>query len=259
MQNELHMVYTVKKLSQIAKISVRTLHFYDEIGLLKPAYYGKNNYRYYGEEQLLMLQQILFFRELDFSLHNISTILTSKDFDKIIILNTHKKVLESSIDKKNKLLETIEKTIAYLEGTSSMKHEELYYGFDSEKQKNYEFELVSTRICNQELINQSREQAKNKTQEEWAVFKTSLEILHKNLVEALHKKLDPSSCEVQKLIQQHYQAITFFYTPTKEIYKGLSLMYQTHPDFRKFYDTIDPELVDFLASGMNFFADQELK
>ncbi len=65
------MSYTVKKLSKLSGISIRTLRFYDRIGLLRPAFYGENNYRYYEEEQILMLQQILFYRELGFPLSDI--------------------------------------------------------------------------------------------------------------------------------------------------------------------------------------------
>jgi DNA-binding transcriptional MerR regulator len=74
------MAYTIKKLARISGISVRTLRFYDEIGLLKPAYYGDNKYRYYEEEQLLMLQQILFYRELGFALNDIQRIIRSDNF-----------------------------------------------------------------------------------------------------------------------------------------------------------------------------------
>jgi DNA-binding transcriptional MerR regulator len=62
------MFYTVKKLAELSGVSVRTLHYYDEIGLLRPAYCGENKYRYYEKEQLLVLQQILFYRQLGFSL-----------------------------------------------------------------------------------------------------------------------------------------------------------------------------------------------
>ncbi|MFZ0566324.1 MAG: MerR family transcriptional regulator [Chlamydiales bacterium] len=87
------MAYTVTKLAKISGVSVRTLYWYDEVGLLKPAYYGSNGYRYYEEEQLLMLQQILFFRELGFELKQIQKILNRSDFDKIIALSSHRKVL----------------------------------------------------------------------------------------------------------------------------------------------------------------------
>src|SRR5580693_668450 len=93
-QRRINMAFTVNKLAKLSGVSVRTLHFYDEIGLLKPAYYGDNNYRYYEEAQLLMLQQILFFRELGFQLNDIQRIIASPDFDKIKALESHRKILE---------------------------------------------------------------------------------------------------------------------------------------------------------------------
>ena len=85
------MSYTVKKLARISGVSPRTLRFYDEIGLLKPAFYGDNQYRYYEEEQLLLLQQILFYRELDLPLNDIQGIVHSNDFNKIEALQSHRK------------------------------------------------------------------------------------------------------------------------------------------------------------------------
>ncbi|HEV8052077.1 MAG TPA: MerR family transcriptional regulator, partial [Parachlamydiaceae bacterium] len=84
------MVYTVTKLAKISGVSIRTLHWYDHIDLLKPAYYGANGYRYYEEEQLLILQQILFFRELGFELKQIQKLLARGDFDKIVALSSHR-------------------------------------------------------------------------------------------------------------------------------------------------------------------------
>ena len=85
------MVYTVKKLSELSGVTVRTLHFYEEAGLLKPAYYGSNGYRYYEENELLQLQQILFFKELGLSIKQISKVLGSNDFDQLAALHSHKK------------------------------------------------------------------------------------------------------------------------------------------------------------------------
>src|SRR5579862_8482845 len=95
---ELNVAYTVNTLAKLSNVSVRTLHFYDEIGLLKPAYYGENNYRYYEEEQLLMLQQILFYKELGFALKDIQRILCSKEFDKIKALESHKDSLKQNLN-----------------------------------------------------------------------------------------------------------------------------------------------------------------
>lgn len=91
------MVFTVANLAKISGVSVRTLHWYDEVGLLKPAYHGSNGYRYYEEEQLLILQQILFFRELGFELKQIQKVLKRGDFDKIIALSSHRQVLQKKL------------------------------------------------------------------------------------------------------------------------------------------------------------------
>src|ERR1700756_4713871 len=114
------MAYTVKKLAKISGISIRTLRFYDELGLLKPAYYGDNNYRYYEEEQILMLQQILFYRELGFPLDEIQRIISSDDFNKINALISHKKILTKNLDRTQKLIKTIDQTIAHLRGEITM-------------------------------------------------------------------------------------------------------------------------------------------
>ncbi len=125
------MAYTVNKLAKLSGVSVRTLHFYDEIGLLKPAYYGDNNYRYYEEAQLLMLQQILFFREIGLQLSDIRRIISSSDFDKLKTLESHRKILEKNLDQTKKLIETVDKTIAHLRGKQPIKLEEIFHGFNN--------------------------------------------------------------------------------------------------------------------------------
>ena len=79
------MAYTVKQLAVMSGVSVRTLHFYDEMALLKPAYTKANGYRVYEEPQLLMLQQILFYRELGFELKCINEILCQRKFEKSLL------------------------------------------------------------------------------------------------------------------------------------------------------------------------------
>ena len=123
------MAYTVKNLAKLSGISIRTLRFYDEIGLLKPAYYGDNNYRYYEEEQLLMLQQILFYRELGFPLTDIQRIICSDDFNKIDALISHKQILAQNLDRTKKLIKTVDQTIAHMRGEITMRDEELFAGF----------------------------------------------------------------------------------------------------------------------------------
>lgn len=252
------MTYTVKKLAKLSGVSVRTLHFYDEIGLLKPAYYGENNYRYYEEAQFLMLQQILFFRELGFQLSDIQRIISSPDFDKVATLESHRKTLENKLDQTQNLIETLDKTIAHLKGTEPMKLEEIFHGFNDEKQKMYENYLIDSGVSN-EVINQSKDKIKNWKKEEWIKVKQEGDRIHEQLVSAINRSLSPSSPEVQQLIREHYQLTKLFWTPTKETYKGLGQLYGSHPDFMEFYAKQHPQLLEFLVEAMNIFADRELK
>jgi DNA-binding transcriptional MerR regulator len=123
------MAYTVKQLAVMSGVTVRTLHFYDEMALLKPAYTAANGYRIYEEPQLLMLQQILFYRELGFELKRINRILSQRKFGKIAALKSHRQVLEKNVTRTRTLIETIDKTISHLKGIKKMKSEELFMGF----------------------------------------------------------------------------------------------------------------------------------
>jgi DNA-binding transcriptional MerR regulator len=124
------MAYTVKQVAEMSGVSVRALHFYDETGLLKPAYLGANGYRHYEEAQLLKLQQILFYRELGFELKRIKRILGRRDFEKIAALESHRQVLEKNLARTRRLIDTIDKTIEHLKGTRKMKSEEMFAGFN---------------------------------------------------------------------------------------------------------------------------------
>ena len=123
------MAYTVKQVAAVSGVTVRTLHFYDEMALLKPAYSKANGYRIYEEPQLLMLQQILFYRELGFELKRIKEILSQPKFEKVAALKSHRQVLERNATRTRTLLETIDKTISHLKGAKKMKSEELFMGF----------------------------------------------------------------------------------------------------------------------------------
>ena len=101
------MAYTVKELATVSGVTVRTLHFYDEVGLLKPAYCAGNGYRYYEEKELLTLQQILFFRELGFELKQAKRILNRSDFDKHAALASHRLVLMKSLARTRELIKTV--------------------------------------------------------------------------------------------------------------------------------------------------------
>lgn len=251
------MAYIVNKLATLSGVSARTLHFYDEIGLLKPAYYGENNYRYYEEEQLLMLQQILFYRELGMPLSKIQRIISSDDFDKIEALQSHRQVLEQGLDRSKEMIKTIDKTISHLRGKETMKAEELYYGFDSEKQKAHEKNLVDSGIATQEFLDECNAKIKNWNDEQKNEFIQDVEKIMQSLIEAIDRKLAPSADEVQILMRRHYIWLERTWTPTKESYIGLAQLYQK-PEFRVFFDSRHPELLGFVIDAMKIFAEREL-
>src|SRR5580704_11903685 len=124
-----NMAYTVRRVSGLSGVSIRTLHFYDEVGLLKPSYVSASGYRYYEEPQLLTLQQILFYRELGFELKDIKSILGRADFEQAATLESHRSVLEKNLARTQTLIATIDKTIQHVRGTKKMNSEEMFAGF----------------------------------------------------------------------------------------------------------------------------------
>ncbi|KTD52252.1 mercury resistance transcriptional regulator SkgA [Legionella quinlivanii] len=252
------MAYTINQLAKLSGISTRTLRFYDEIGLLAPAYYGENQYRYYQEEQLLMLQQILFFRELGFPLNEIRQILSSDDFNKIESLKAHKSMLELGLKRTITLIKTIDKTISHLRGKIIMRESEMYEGFDPVKQQEHEEYMLNTGIISQKQIDDSWQRVSHWKKPDWEQFKGAGETFHKSIVEALKQGQKVDSDHVQKLIQQHYEWVNNFWTPTKETYLALGKMYLNHPDFHTFYTQFHPDLVEYLVAAMKVFAEQKL-
>jgi len=253
------MAYTVKQLARISGVSVRTLHWYDEIGLLTPAFYGANGYRYYEEKQMLTLQQILFFRELGFNLNDIQKLLSQSDFDNIEALYAHRKILEKEIDRKKHLITTIDKTILHLRGEQTMSDKELYYGFDSARQKEYEQYLVKYHgTAAEDLLFESKKRTAKWDKDEWDDVKNQGDAIHKELAKAIEQGLKPDSDEVQAIIQRHYQMVERFYDASKKVYIGLTELYAQHPDFKKFFDVYHPKMIEFIGEAMRFYANKNL-
>lgn len=252
------MRYTVNKLAKLSGVSPRTLRFYDEIGLLKPSFYGENQYRYYEEEQLLMLQQILFFRELGFPLNDIQQIISSDDFNKIEALNTHKSILQSSLERTDTLIKTIDKTIEHIKGKLIMRDIEMYDGFDPIKQQEHEQYMLKTGTLSQKEIEDSWKKVRHWKKSNWEQFKQDGEQLNQDLAKAMRDNLKPIDKEVQALIQRHYSWVNNFWTPTKESYMKLAQMYLDHPDYRHFYNRYHPNLVEYVAEAMRVFSEREL-
>lgn len=251
------MAYTVKQLAEISGVTVRTLHHYDAINLLKPARYGENNYRYYEEEQALQLQQILFFRELGFSLKEIAKVLSSGSFDRLHALNAHKKALAERVEHLQRLILTVDKTIARLKGEKIMSDKNLYEGLDPQKRAEQKEKLLAYYgECARPTIEESMERTKDWKKSDYDRVKREEKEINERLVICLQNGLPADHPDTQAIVEQHYQFIYQFYTPNKEMYLGLGKMYVTNPDFRAHYDAFHFELAEYLAKAIEVYVEQ---
>jgi DNA-binding transcriptional MerR regulator len=252
------MAYTVKKVAAISGVSVRTLHFYDETELLKPAYVGANGYRFYEEAQLLTLQQILFYRELGFELKEIKRILGRNDFEKITALESHRKVLKKNLARTRELILTIDKTIEHLKGIKKMKSEEMFGGFDPKEQARHEQYLIDRfGDCMKESIAQSKKRVKKWTKADWEKSGAVFNEICKDFVRLMGHQLSPDSSEAQAVTRRHFEWMKQFWTPTRASYSGHSQLI-LDSELRKAYETHHPQLPEFTATAIKVFAEKEL-
>lgn len=252
------MAYTVTKLAQISGVSVRTLHWYDEVGLLKPAYHGSNGYRYYEEEQLLILQQILFFRELGFELKQIRRVLNRSDFDKMVALSSHRQVLKKNLEQTRKLIKTIDKTVEHLKGTKKMNEKEMFSGFSKEQQAEYERQIIE-RFGEQgkAAIEESKQNVKKWSKKDEENYKKEYEEICKELTRLIEKNFQVNTKEVQSVIRRHYLWLSKCWTPTKESYADHG-QFIADSELRKAYEVFHPQLPEFIAEAIQVFASKEL-
>lgn len=198
--------YSVKKLSKLAGVSVRTLHLYDKLGLLKPSVRTEARYRLYGEKELLRLQQILFYRELDFPLKEIAAILDDPAFDVVQALEGHKKALLARKEGINTLVGTIEKTLVTLKNNSMLQVEDLYKGIPREKVDAWRTEAMTK--WGKDTVLEMEDNLRSLGKEEMAALTAELhDDITVRLTALMNANADPASQEVQELIARRYTII----------------------------------------------------
>lgn len=253
--------YTVNELARLAGVSVRTLHHYDEIGLLKPAFTGENRYRYYGNEEMLRLQQILIHRELDIPLAEIGAILDVPEFNRLETLQSQRDRLDAQAKRYAGMVRTIDRTIAYLKGEREMAESDLYSGVVSpEKQAEYEAWLVDNygpRI--HEHIAVSRQKRDTLSDAEQSGLMQDLEAIEQGLAEGLRRGIPPQATSLDPLIERHRNWVsTMWNQPAPlEAYAGLADTYLAHPDFVARYEQIEPGFAQYLATAIRSWAHRQ--
>lgn len=249
------MSYRIKKVADIAGISVRTLHHYDNIGLLRPAAASPAGYRLYSNDDLSRLQEILFFRELGFGLNEIKEILDRPGYDRRGALLTHKKILQEKNLRIVKLIRAVDMTLYSMERGSTMSKEEMFGAFDEATVEEYKKE-ARERWGGTGAYKESERKTAKYTKADWERINAASGDIHRRLAEVMEAGHAPSDSEAQEAVGRWFKHICeYFYTCTPEIFKGLGEMYVADPRFKKVYEDIKPGLAEFAKDAMTFFAD----
>ena len=245
-------MYTVKQLSTLAGVTPRTLHHYDEIGLLKPESVGENGYRYYGEKSMLRLQQILFYRELGFSLDSIRDVLAKPEFQILDALEEHRESLQGRVRRLERLIQTVDKTINHLRGENIMSPKGLFEGFSEEEQERYAEE--AEQLYDPETVRESNRKWKSYSAEKKQAILDEGKQIYLDMIAAMPKGADSS--EVQAIVDRWRKHMDYFWTPDLDQLLSLATMYGQSPDFRANFDQMHPDLADFMLDAVTIYIEK---
>ena len=242
-------MYTVKRLSDLAGVTVRTLHHYDEIGLLKPSSVGANGYRYYEEDALYRLQQILFYREMAMPLSEIKQIMGSKDFDIHGALVTHKAALRAEIQRLNRLTETIDQTIMHLNGRKKMTPKSLFDGFTKEEEQRYEQQAAE--MYDPDIVRASNKKWRNYSAADKKRILNEGNRVYRDMIGAMSQS--PAAPEVQEIVKRWHKHIQYFWSPNNDQLLGLADLYNTNPAFLERYEKTKKGLAEFMREAIKVY------
>ena len=246
------MTYTIKEIANLAGVSKRTLRYYDEIGLLSPADTGENGYRYYDQDSLLQLQQILFFRELDVPLKDIQLFMSRPDFNLLDALEKHRTVLQKRAQRLNKLIDTVDQTIAAIKGERIMTAKDYFEGFDESR---YE-EETRERWGDTPQYAESRKKWASYSKDQKERIKAEGRRLAERMV-GQDPNVAPDDADVQTAIGAYYDYINrYFYTCEVGSLRGLADMWVGDPRFASNYERIREGGAAFVREAVNIFCDR---
>ena len=235
----------IKEFAEISGISVRTLHYYDEIGLLKPADIdSQTGYRYYDESSLLRMQEILFYRELDFSLKSIKDILSSPNYDKSNALNEQKRLLMLKKERLEGLISAIDR---------AMKGENIMNAFDNsefEKRKAEAKEKWGATPAYKEYEEKTRDYSRRK----WDDLGEGMDQIMSDFAACMRDGNAPDSAEAQQLVKKLQNYITEnYYHCSSEILTNLGQMYVADKRFKDNIDKHGDGTAAFICDAINAY------
>ncbi|MGF6883882.1 DNA-binding transcriptional MerR regulator [Nocardia sp. GAS34] len=250
------MSWSIAEVARMSGVTARTLRHYDQIGLLEPAWVGANSYRYYEEEQLLRLQQILVLRELGLSLAEIAESVDSEP-DTLAALRQHHVRLLTERNRLDRMANTVARTIAELEGKTEMavkinRPENLFEGFDHSQ---YDDEA---RERWPEEFEQSQRNAANISPEDVERMQREATAAMIRMAEFMAAGAPVDNSAVQAEIHTHYQGICRFWTPNRDAYKCMGRMFVDDERYKASYLKIAEGLAEYQRDAMVVYADQRL-
>ena len=241
------MPYTIKKVAKLAGISVRTLHYYDQIGLFTPSLKSQADYRLYTDEDLTRLQQILFYRELDFGLAEIKQILGEPGFDRRMALLEQRRQLMARKKRTEDLIKTIDRTLAVMEGEGKMTTEQLFEGFDDTR-----YREEAEQRWGAERVAESYRRVERLSKEERKALMDESKAIENEMASCMDGS--PADARTQAAVARHYQWVSRFWDCSPEAYRGLGQMYVDDPRFTAHYDENRPGLALFMRDSMLIYA-----
>lgn len=235
----------IKEFAEASGVSVRTLHYYDEIDLLKPAFVDEwTGYRYYDENSLLRMQEILFYRELDFSLKSISEILSSPDYDKKKAISEQKNLLILKKERLERLISAIEK---------AEKGEIVMKVFDNSEFDKYK-EEVKEKWGNTDAFKEYSEKTKNYSKDKQNSLTDEMNNLFGEFSACMKNSLKPDSENVQNLVKRLQNHISDnYYHCTPDILSGLGQMYVYDERFRENIDKNGVGTAEFVSAAITAY------
>lgn len=242
----------IREVAKLSGVTVRTLHYYDEVGILKPSEVTESGYRIYSNENLQTLQQILFFRELHFSLNEIREIMNNPNYDKAEALSKQRELLVQKRERMDGLINLIDKTI---KGERNMSFKEFDMKEIEANKKKYVKE-VKERFGDTDAYKECNEKTSSYNEDKWKAVTEEGNKIFKEF--SACRGLEPSDKKVQSLVLKWQNHITNnFYNCTKEILAGLGLMYIQDERFKNNIDISGEGTAEFMSKAIELYCSKE--
>ncbi|GAA1554489.1 TipAS antibiotic-recognition domain-containing protein [Kribbella hippodromi] len=245
------MAWSIAEVARFSGVTSRTLRHYHAIGLLEPARVAANGRRYYEQEHLLRLQQILLLRDLGLSLAVVGEVLAQRGGQDVIeVLARHKEWLVREQLRLGRLIRTVETTITKLREGGEMSPEKVFAGFEHNQ-----YEAEARERWGDAAVDASYERMRGWSAADAEQARTGYPRVHEGLAALKAKGVAVTELSVKELIQLHYEVTCLFWTPTRAAYQGLGQLYV---DDERFRQSIGDELVTYLRDAMTVYADNNL-